>query len=334
VDPGKRIKVQIPEALGASELLSLRGRVIRAGFDKDLGRSGLYSLAVLFEKLSSDERNELEWILEERSKGPPRTDEGKERGDPVEAAPRERGIREIAARNIRSDPRFEAEELDLPAVDVTLDPIEEDDKPLESIPKPSVVPQLKLEPKAAAPRQVPESKPVAPPAPQVPETLAAASQQAPEAAAATLEEDDLSDAPVPVTKIEPASGDAERRTSRRASFGAKVPAFGSRALRVLVGRDLSVGGMRVEANSDISIGDRLHLAIYGDPGEEPLLVWATVERDDGGRGFGLAFDPLHDVVANQLERLVVSLPAVESLHDSEADAMGTVISEVLPTEDA
>jgi hypothetical protein len=46
----------------------------------------------------------------------------------------------------------------------------------------------------------------------------------------------------------------------------------------------------------------------------------------------ISFDELHPVVANKLEKLVTSLPAVESLNDEEAEAMGTVISEMLPPE--
>jgi hypothetical protein len=311
---GKKIKIQIPEALGASEMLSLRGRVIRASFDKDLGASGLYSLAVLFEKLTPDERNELEWIIEERSKGPPRTDEGKERGDSEDAVRSERGIREIPARNIRNDPRFETQELNLPAVEIRPDPTEEDEKPLESssqVQKPAKVP-LAAVPLAKAP---------------LTELHVEATPTAVE------EEDTLSDATLPAEFVEPVGESSDRRRSQRATFGAKVPAFGSSALRVLVGRDLSTGGMRVEPNSNISIGDRLHLAIYGMPDDEPLLIWASVERDDGDRGLELTFDELHEVIAKRLERIVVSLPSVESLRGGELDAMGTVMSEVLPTEE-
>jgi len=297
---GKKLKIQIPEALGASEMLSLRGRVIRASFDKDLGPSGLYSLAVLFEKLTSDERNELEWIIEERSKGPPRTDEGKERGDSEDAVRGERGIREISAPNIRNDPRFETQELNLPAVELRSDPAEEDEKPLESFSK----------------------------APDPVEVLAKTAPTPVE------EEDTISEATLPAEFVEPVGQSPDRRRSHRGSFAAKVPAFGSSALRVLVGRDLSTGGMRVEPNSNISIGDRLHLAIYGTPDDEPLLIWATVERDDGDRGLELTFDELHEVIKTRLERIVVSLPSVESLREGELDAMGTVMSEVLPTEEA
>lgn len=122
----------------------------------------------------------------------------------------------------------------------------------------------------------------------------------------------------------------DRRGDRRAAYVQTVPAFGKRALRVLVGRDLSVGGMRIDPLPGLKVGDRLHLAIYGDAGESPFLVWGSVRRDDGENGMALAFDELPGEVAARLERLVGSLPAVESLHDTEAQAMGTVMSEILP----
>jgi hypothetical protein len=127
-----------------------------------------------------------------------------------------------------------------------------------------------------------------------------------------------------------ASQPDDRRGGRRAAYVKTVPAFGKRALRVLVGRDLAVGGMRIDPLPGLQLGDRLHLAIYGEAGESPFLVWATVCRDDGERGMALAFDELPSDVAQRLERLVGSLPAVESLHDSEIQAMGTVMSEILP----
>ena len=128
----------------------------------------------------------------------------------------------------------------------------------------------------------------------------------------------------------PPSSDPERRGKRRAAYTHTVPAFGKRALRVLVGRDLSVGGMRIDPLPGLELGDRLHLAVYGDAGESPFLVWATVKRDDGENGMALAFDTLERTTADRLERLVGSLPSVESLHDTEAQAMGTVMSEILP----
>ena len=136
----------------------------------------------------------------------------------------------------------------------------------------------------------------------------------------------LAKAPAPpATAAEPQN----RRRTRRAAYSQTVPAFGDRALRVLVGRDLSMGGMRIQPQDEVEVGDRLHLAIYGEPGSEPLLVWGEVCRSDGVRGLMIRFDPLDERSQQRLERLVSSLPAVESLHDSEAEAMGTVLSEIV-----
>jgi hypothetical protein len=100
-------------------------------------------------------------------------------------------------------------------------------------------------------------------------------------------------------------------------------------LRVLVGRDISAGGMQIESNPDLEVGDRLHLAIYGDASEEPFLVWGTILRHDGRGGTAVAFDPVHPSIAKQLEALVASLPSFESLNDDEATAMGTVLTEII-----
>ena len=124
----------------------------------------------------------------------------------------------------------------------------------------------------------------------------------------------------------------DRRRERRAVYSQTIPAFAERALRVLVGRDLSVGGMRVERHSELWLGDHLQLAIYGEAGVDPMLIWGHVERSDGDNGLVIRFDPLDEATQTRLERLVSSLPAVESLSDSEAEAMGTVLSEILLTE--
>lgn len=124
----------------------------------------------------------------------------------------------------------------------------------------------------------------------------------------------------------------DRRSERRGAYSQTIPAFGERALRVLVGRDLSAGGMRVERHSDLWLGDHLQLAIYGDAGEEPMLVWGRVERSDGDESLVIRFDPLDETTQARLERLVSNLPAVESLQEGEAEALGTVLGEILLTE--
>jgi hypothetical protein len=137
--------------------------------------------------------------------------------------------------------------------------------------------------------------------------------------------------PRPVAVLDETEDDQppERRRAPRGAYSRRVPAFGDRAMRVLVARDLSVGGMRVERLAGLAIGDRLHLAIYGRAEEEPTLVWATVARDDGADGMALVFDAVPPATAERIEKVLVDLPAVESLHDDEARAMGTVVTEIL-----
>ena len=54
-----------------------------------------------------------------------------------------------------------------------------------------------------------------------------------------------------------------------------------------------------------------------------------MDRVAGTNGMYLVFDGLHPMIAEQLEAVVTRLPAVESLHDDEAGAMGTVVTEIL-----
>jgi hypothetical protein len=255
LEPGKRITLQIPQAIEGSEPLTLRGRIIRMSLDENLGPDGPYSAGVMFEDVPAETRRELDWLLEERAQGPAMM----RSSDPLEAPL-------PAPEPSKSEPRVR---VDMP-VDVRVDP------------------EPKPEPQAEPPRKTGKKK---------------------EKAAA--------------------KGTGERRRSRRGSYSKKVPAFGSRALRVLVARDLSQGGMRVERFAGLEVGDRLHLAIYGAADQEPFLVWATVSRDDGANGMALVFDAVNPSLAEQLEKVVADLPAVESLHDDEARAMGTVVSEIL-----
>jgi hypothetical protein len=152
----------------------------------------------------------------------------------------------------------------------------------------------------------------------------------PAAAAGPMETADPVDtAADPAETAAEAETGSERRRSPRGAYARRVPAFGSRAMRVLVARDLSIGGLRVERLGGLSLGDRLHLAIYGRAGEDPTLVWATVARDDGPEGIALVFDEVAPETAARIEKVLVDLPAVESLHDDEARAMGTVVTEIL-----
>jgi hypothetical protein len=347
VQSGKRIKVQIPVELGATEPITLTGRVLRKDFDSNLGDSGMFSAAIEFEDISSEQRQELEWILEERAKGPAVMGENltPERDPRVEVS-RSR-LRELKRPQRRPDPRVEPEH----------DPVGEseipDHEPGESevsASASSVTPDGGSDPAEAMDlthelqecfdaggievgvRITPEPPPLVEPGPIADEdplaTIVADPPPSIEEIAPIGDLDGGGAAP-DSRAPETATNDDDRRASPRATYARKVPAFGTRALRVLVGRDLSSRGMRIERFPELEIGDRLHLAIYGQAGEEPFLVWASVERDDAEDGMGLIFDEVHPLVAEQLEKLVASLPAVESLQRGEVGNLGSIVGEIL-----
>jgi hypothetical protein len=125
------------------------------------------------------------------------------------------------------------------------------------------------------------------------------------------------------------AGGDERRSSGRGSFAVPVVARSDEARRMLIGRDLSTRGMRVEPHADVSIGDRFRLALYGVDSPEPLIVSASVIRDDGDAGLALRFDVLSKQTGSDLEKLVACLPDLDSLREGESFGLGAVIGEVL-----
>jgi hypothetical protein len=102
---------------------------------------------------------------------------------------------------------------------------------------------------------------------------------------------------------------ADRRESARHAFPRRVIAVGEQAPRVLIGRDLSLGGMRVEGGALLAPGERLRLALHVRPGEIPLVVEAEVVRSDAS-GSGLRFTSLGEASRDYLGKMLDSLPAL------------------------
>ncbi len=122
---------------------------------------------------------------------------------------------------------------------------------------------------------------------------------------------------------------SERRQHVRGAFTGTILATAGKSRRVLMGRDLSAGGMRIERLPGIELGDCFRLALYGPSPLEPFEVAAEVIRDDGEEGLALGFAEMSPQVAETLEKLVACLPEVESLEEDESHAMGAVLSEIL-----
>lgn len=123
----------------------------------------------------------------------------------------------------------------------------------------------------------------------------------------------------------------DRRQHQRAPFGQAVRAASQAdsdgGSRILLGRDLSAGGMRVEALDGIRLGDTFEVSLWGPGNVDPFRVEAEVVRDDGDEGFGLRFRNVGPGMARELEKIVACLPDVEPLQCEEADVLGAVIGE-------
>lgn len=120
-----------------------------------------------------------------------------------------------------------------------------------------------------------------------------------------------------------------RRASPRKQYRRAVLASGQGGAMPLLGRDVSVGGMRVAPARGLAVGEELKLAVYGPPGVPPVVVKATVARDDGEAGWVLHFQQLDPVRRSALESLVRSLPVLASPLRGDEGLSPVVVSEVV-----
>ncbi len=127
----------------------------------------------------------------------------------------------------------------------------------------------------------------------------------------------------------PGEDSRERRAQPRGHYASPLVAASSDGPFVLIGRDLSVGGMRIERHPDLHVGDRFEINLHGPDPSQPIHVHAEIVRDDGEDGFGVAFQDMDRKHSATLEKLVACLPDVESLEDGEASGLGAVLSEIM-----
>jgi hypothetical protein len=120
----------------------------------------------------------------------------------------------------------------------------------------------------------------------------------------------------------PACGD--RRAETRRLFNRQILGGNEGIARVLIGRDLSTAGMRVEREATFALGDELKLAVYGGVGSSPVMLKAVVERDDGEQGWYLRFEALAPAVAKDIGKLLDSLVPIDP-----PEGAGRVLTEVL-----
>lgn len=105
----------------------------------------------------------------------------------------------------------------------------------------------------------------------------------------------------------------DRRQEQRRVYPHRLISRADQKPCVLIGRDLSVGGLRVEATDRLELGLNLQLAIHVKAGEVPLVLSARVERDDGDEGFALQFSGMSGSQEAYLRSLVASMPTLSSI---------------------
>lgn len=136
----------------------------------------------------------------------------------------------------------------------------------------------------------------------------------------------------PPTKPEnPTSHEAsttERRAGTRRSYDKRIVALGLQATRVLLGRDISLGGMRVDSDTELAVGDRLQIALHGMNRAEPLVIRAHVERDDPDASMVLCWEELSPQSSADLSQVIEHLPILSGEAGDE-DQCGVVISEII-----
>jgi c-di-GMP-binding flagellar brake protein YcgR len=135
---------------------------------------------------------------------------------------------------------------------------------------------------------------------------------------------------VPVAEEDEAPADLDRRDGARHATSQRVIALADEATRVLMGRDISLGGMRVDSNPLLSVGDALRLAIHVNGLDVPLIVDAEVHRNDGEHGVALRFLELSSDARRYLGNAVEELPVLEP-GEEEGDK-GYIVSQILEVE--
>ncbi len=124
---------------------------------------------------------------------------------------------------------------------------------------------------------------------------------------------------------------SDRRRQRRGSYDQRVLAIAEEATHVIVGRDLSVGGMRVDPHPQLWVGARVLLSIVCGSDDEALVVHARVERDDGEAGLVIRFNHGAPELRQRLQGIVASLPAIESVGEDGPPGV-RVLASVSPDE--
>jgi hypothetical protein len=123
------------------------------------------------------------------------------------------------------------------------------------------------------------------------------------------------------TEMQDPSSAVDRRSTRRGVFEREIVQVDeeARVIQALLGRDLSLDGIRVVRQLGLVPGNKLRLALFDTSQQEPLILDAEVSRDDGESGLFLRFVDLSAETTARIEEIIAQLPAIESI-DPHGDA--------------
>lgn len=119
----------------------------------------------------------------------------------------------------------------------------------------------------------------------------------------------------------------ERREAPRIAYETRIIALGDEAARVLIGRDISLGGMRIESHPEVDVDDELRVGLHVGGREQPIVVNVRVVRVDGDRGTVLQFFDLDPDTQEHLARMIRSLPLLDA--QDASDENGAVVCELI-----
>jgi hypothetical protein len=107
----------------------------------------------------------------------------------------------------------------------------------------------------------------------------------------------------------------DRRQHRRGRWDQEIVEVDTEqhVVQALLGRDLSMGGIRIDPQESLDAGDKIQIAIFDTTRHEPLVLHAVVARDYERAGMGLHFVDLSEENEARLVEMTAGLPALESL---------------------
>ncbi len=348
VPVGTPLKLRLPLELAGRPPLVLDGRVVRTAKEGD----GAHEVCVLFDPLGLDENLRLKELVEAHSQGPAMLEGPDQRltrnpsRDPDASARVVRSVIHCGGREPRGE---DSEKATVEASEkATAETSEEaaveafekawieasEEAAVEASEKAAVEASEEAAVKTSKKATVETSEEAALETSEkaAVEAFEKATVEAFEKAWVEASEKAIVETPERAAVETSEGGTEERRADPRHAFHRRVIALGEQATRVLVGRDLSLRGMRVDPSPNLRLDQDLQIAIHVPGSDTPLVFDVHVDRDDGERGMVLGFRNLSRPAAAYLEDVLGELPGLQTTSSSDGPGAAHVVSEIVTSD--